>query len=500
MGLQWLGKQAGAGLGDLIARRKHARAAALLRAEIASTGNRAPSVRLQLADLLTLAGRGEEALPILIGLADELLSAGFPERAREALERAERIHPDRPGLQQRLQKLRPAPSATAAPAAFAAPPAASTVARETPWDSRPESYPGGEAFKAWVSAETPALPDVPVSEERFESAEPAWAGDAAVAAEPVDEVFDGAPYPATTADPIEIVEEFRRGTPAGGDPTATALFRALSDEEMTTVLPSLFVRSIPDGDVVFSEGEVGDGVFAVASGVVKVWVMNPDGRDFEIAEVAAGGVVGEHAMISGRLRTATISAAGPCTLLEIEKDVLESIARRHASVRCLLQELYVERSTSPEAAAVRAVAIPADAQRRAEDALRDHFGESRWDRRMRLRFADLLAQTGHVEAAVSVLVAVADDLATAGLSRKAVTLFRKIERVRRYEIKELRLAPLARPEELAEIAAGAAAPPSGRLAGSARENSRARSHEDIQAWTSRLFRDTPDHARERERA
>jgi CRP-like cAMP-binding protein len=521
MGLHWLGRQAR--IGDLLSRRKHARAASLLRAEIAKTGSASPAVRLQLADLLELAGRGEEAMPILVGLADELLADGFPDRAREALERAERIQPDRPGLQQKLIELRTRAARAAltdaleegpeAPDADAPP-----LDAPPPQDAAPsfgDPYLKAEPY-SWGATDAPptlgwAFGESPMPEPEA-SAMDSSVVDGSVptayledAVEPIAEVFESD----TTAlpvdsDPLQLVEDFRRGAfapPAERSP-ATILFQELSDEELTGVLPGVYVRAIPDGDVIFSEGEVGDTVFAVASGAVKVWVMNPEGRDFEIGEIGAGGIFGEVSAISGRLRAATISAAGPCTLLEIEKDVLDSIARRHAGVRAMLLDLYLDRASSADAAAVRSVSMPADAQRKAEEALRDHFGENRWDARMRLRLADLLAQTGHVDAAVSVLVGIADELAAAGFSRKAITLFKKIERVRRYEVKELRLAPLARMDDSRAAHPGSDThPPGGRLAAAAkRASSRARCAEEFDTWASRLLRDMPDYALEHDRA
>jgi hypothetical protein len=49
--------------------------------------------RLRLADLLIRADRGTEALPILIGVADELALYGFRDQALEALRRANTIAP-----------------------------------------------------------------------------------------------------------------------------------------------------------------------------------------------------------------------------------------------------------------------------------------------------------------------------------------------------------------------------------------------------------------------
>ena len=62
-------------------------------------------VRLQLADLLVQAGRGEEAVPVLIGLADEFASDGFVAKAIAILKRVEKVHQGRADVASRLAAL-----------------------------------------------------------------------------------------------------------------------------------------------------------------------------------------------------------------------------------------------------------------------------------------------------------------------------------------------------------------------------------------------------------
>jgi hypothetical protein len=90
-------------VGDLLARKKYTRAIAVLRAQFES-GNRSPDLRLQYADALALSGRGVDAVPVLLGVADEL-STGARTRAIEALRRIEQIEPGREDVAMRLASL-----------------------------------------------------------------------------------------------------------------------------------------------------------------------------------------------------------------------------------------------------------------------------------------------------------------------------------------------------------------------------------------------------------
>jgi thioredoxin-like negative regulator of GroEL len=90
-------------VGDLLARKKFSRAMGVLRAQFES-GNRSPELRLQFADVLVQTGKGEEAIPVLIGVADELATASR-QRAIEALQRVEQIQPGREDVVMRLATL-----------------------------------------------------------------------------------------------------------------------------------------------------------------------------------------------------------------------------------------------------------------------------------------------------------------------------------------------------------------------------------------------------------
>ena len=110
MALSWISRSRKiGGVDSLVARGRYARAVKVLRAEFEG---RQPTLaeRLRYADLLVLASRGDEALPILLGVADEQARYGFRDKALEALRRAEEIDPGHPKLRRRFQSLRSAPS------------------------------------------------------------------------------------------------------------------------------------------------------------------------------------------------------------------------------------------------------------------------------------------------------------------------------------------------------------------------------------------------------
>jgi hypothetical protein len=88
---------------DLVARRKYPRAIAILRSQF-EAGNRSPDLRLQYADVLILSGKAADAVPVLIGVADELAGTSR-DRAIQALRRAAEVEPGREEVVMRLATL-----------------------------------------------------------------------------------------------------------------------------------------------------------------------------------------------------------------------------------------------------------------------------------------------------------------------------------------------------------------------------------------------------------
>ena len=88
----------------LIAKKDYARAIALLRQQL-ETQKHDSRLRLQLGDLLVLAGKQKEAVAILSPLADEFAREGFAAKAVAVLKKIQKIDPQQRGVDARLASL-----------------------------------------------------------------------------------------------------------------------------------------------------------------------------------------------------------------------------------------------------------------------------------------------------------------------------------------------------------------------------------------------------------
>lgn len=281
---------------------------------------------------------------------------------------------------------------------------------------------------------------------------------------------------------------------------AAPLLGELGEEELLAVVRGLKLLTYEAGEVIITEGEPGKSLFILTTGSVKVFVRNPDGRNLEVGRLKDGDFFGEISSLSGRPRTATVTAASACELLELERATVDSIAATHPRVRETLEAFYIARAGSPEAAAIRAVPLGDPRLRQqAIEALEAHFGESRWDPRMRLRLAEVLLRAGKEDEAVPVLIGLADDLAREGFPEKAIAILKKIERIRRRHIEEVPLAPLKRPRGTARPAGSPAEPrpplPSppagpGPAAGPRGRRPRPATADHLDGWILDVLRDT----------
>jgi hypothetical protein len=89
---------------SLIAAKKYARAIEVLKTQLAKKGAN-PSLRMQLADVLILAEKKNEAISLLLPLADQFASEGFAAKAVSVLKKVQKIDPGRRDVDSRLARL-----------------------------------------------------------------------------------------------------------------------------------------------------------------------------------------------------------------------------------------------------------------------------------------------------------------------------------------------------------------------------------------------------------
>ena len=120
------------------------------------------------------------------------------------------------------------------------------------------------------------------------------------------------------------------------------LFANLSPGDIKQVAALAQEESFSDGVTLVREGDIGDVMFIIVSGEVRV-LINKGRKEVELARRKAGEYVGEMALISKEPRSATVTAVGDVHALCIDQKSFESLLRDRPDVSLAVIQVLCER-------------------------------------------------------------------------------------------------------------------------------------------------------------
>ncbi len=121
------------------------------------------------------------------------------------------------------------------------------------------------------------------------------------------------------------------------------LFEMLADEERAAVVREMEIESHDEGSVVITEGDPGTSMYLIASGGVKVYTRGTAGTVY-LANLGEGDFFGEVSVLTGKPRTATITASQRTELLRLDKEKLDGVLSKYPGIRKVLDEFYRKRA------------------------------------------------------------------------------------------------------------------------------------------------------------
>jgi len=146
---------------------------------------------------------------------------------------------------------------------------------------------------------------------------------------------------------VTIEAQAEVSSPGEGDaPVRSPLFDDFSREELLAVMNGLDLLTFEPGEIIMTEGETGASLLILTTGTVRAYVINASGANLEVRTMDEGEFFGEISLLSGKPRTATITAATPCELLELNRTTLDKISEDHPRVREIVQEFSEKRAGS----------------------------------------------------------------------------------------------------------------------------------------------------------
>src|SRR5262245_987350 len=110
------------------------------------------------------------------------------------------------------------------------------------------------------------------------------------------------------------------------------LFQALSDRDLSEIAELLIERRFKARATVFEEGTVGEYMYVIREGQVKVSKMSDDGREKVLEILGPGDFVGEMALLDQALRSASVKSVTDCVLLALSRHDFMALLRRNPEI------------------------------------------------------------------------------------------------------------------------------------------------------------------------
>lgn len=118
----------------------------------------------------------------------------------------------------------------------------------------------------------------------------------------------------------------------------------MEHDDVLALARSARTRVFHTGEVIVRAGETSTELFVVASG--ECVVTNEQGR--ELARLGVGDFFGEMALLTGEPRSATVSAATPCTLHVLQADAFSTVIARYPEKLEQVSKIVAERQAELE--------------------------------------------------------------------------------------------------------------------------------------------------------
>lgn len=125
----------------------------------------------------------------------------------------------------------------------------------------------------------------------------------------------------------------------------TSIFPEVERSFLEALVKKAKMKNFKKGDVLFKEGDIGDALYVIRKGSVKISRRNRAGVDVAQTYIPAGNFVGEMSILAEREmpRSATVSAAVGCETIVIEKPDFLELIRNYPAAQQRIYRLAQDR-------------------------------------------------------------------------------------------------------------------------------------------------------------
>jgi small-conductance mechanosensitive channel len=120
--------------------------------------------------------------------------------------------------------------------------------------------------------------------------------------------------------------------------------RALGDDELRLLVPTVAVRQFGAGEMLMRAGEQGDSMFIVRSGTAEVFAHTADGQTRHLGNYARGDFTGEMALMTGEPRTASVRATTDLEVIEMDREGFTRLFKEHPDAAAGIGDIIAARN------------------------------------------------------------------------------------------------------------------------------------------------------------
>lgn len=124
---------------------------------------------------------------------------------------------------------------------------------------------------------------------------------------------------------------------------AVPFFTQMNDQELDVIRSVAVEKSYPKHAVVLTEGEIGDSLYMIESGRVKIFIGDEEGREIILKLLGTGHFFGEMSMIDQQPRSASVTTLEPSTFLILSHQAFEHCLERAPRMANMVLRVLAQR-------------------------------------------------------------------------------------------------------------------------------------------------------------
>jgi len=110
------------------------------------------------------------------------------------------------------------------------------------------------------------------------------------------------------------------------------IFSKLKKRELSFLENIVHVRDYKADEIIFEEGDIGSGMYAIRSGQVRIYTRDENGREIEQALLEPGDFFGEVALTASRPRIASARTTEASVLVGLFRSDMQDAVRKYPAI------------------------------------------------------------------------------------------------------------------------------------------------------------------------